>query len=178
MWHRVPVATTRLLGIDDVPALTELLARNRDFLEPWEPTRAEEFFTEEIQAVIVEEALEAYDAGTMVPLAILDTDGALAGRLNLNGIVRGAFQSTAMGYWVSQDRNGQGLATRAVQEAVGLAFGELGLHRVQAETLLHNEPSQRVLARAGFTHYGLAPKYLKIAGRWQDCLLFQRINEE
>ncbi|GAA0325518.1 GNAT family N-acetyltransferase [Kineococcus aurantiacus] len=39
-----------------------------------------------------------------------------------------------------------------------LAFKELALHRVQAETLVDNVRSQRVLKRVGFTRYGLAPE--------------------
>jgi ribosomal-protein-alanine N-acetyltransferase len=53
----------------------------------------------------------------------------------------------------------------------------LRLHRAEAGTLVHNIGSQRVLERNGFARYGLAPKYLRIAGRWQDHVLFQRINE-
>ena len=49
-----------------------------------------------------------------------------------------------------------------------VAFGELGLHRLQAETLLDNVASQKVLERNGFVRIGMAPTYLKIAGRWQD----------
>jgi ribosomal-protein-alanine N-acetyltransferase len=99
----------------------------------------------------------------------------VAGRINLNNIVRGAFQSCSAGYWVSQSANGRGLATAAVGEMTELAFGEFGLHRVEAATLLNNTRSQRVLERNGFARIGLAPNYLNIAGRWQDHLLFQRI---
>ncbi len=66
-----------------------------------------------------------------------------------------------------------GLATAAVREIVAVAFGELGLHRVQAGTLPHNAGSQRVLERNGFARIGVAPAYLSIAGRWQDHVLFQ-----
>ncbi|WP_369826681.1 GNAT family N-acetyltransferase [Cryobacterium sp. Y11] len=54
-----------------------------------------------------------------------------------------------------------------------LAFNELGLHRVLAETLILNVRSQRVLERVGCVRYGTAPEYLKIAGRWQDHLMYQ-----
>jgi ribosomal-protein-alanine N-acetyltransferase len=33
-----------------------------------------------------------------------------------------------------------------------------------------------VLLRNGFRAYGVAPEYLKIAGRWQDHVLFHLIN--
>ncbi len=63
-------------------------------------------------------------------------------------------------------------------EVLGLAFGELGLHRVEAATLVDNHRSQAVLARNGFTRIGFAPRYLMIAGRWQDHLLFQRLADD
>jgi [ribosomal protein S5]-alanine N-acetyltransferase len=69
-------------------------------------------------------------------------------------------------------------AAAALQAIKATAFGELGLHRIQAETLLHNVPSQRVLEQNGFTRIGLAPTYLKIAGRWQDCILYQVVNHD
>ncbi len=53
------------------------------------------------------------------------------------------------------------------------AFRELGLHRVQAETLPENTASQRALERNGFARYGFAPKYIRIAGEWRDHVMFQ-----
>jgi RimJ/RimL family protein N-acetyltransferase len=35
-----------------------------------------------------------------------------------------------------------------------------------------------VLERNGFARIGLAPTYLKIAGRWQDCVLYPVINDD
>ncbi|WP_308215262.1 GNAT family N-acetyltransferase [Pseudarthrobacter sulfonivorans] len=52
---------------------------------------------------------------------------------------------------------------------------DLGLHRLEASTLLHNVGSQRVLQKAGFRHIGMAPQYLRIAGKWQDHNLYQVI---
>lgn len=169
---------TRLLRLDDVEELTEVLCRNREFLAPWDPVRDDAYFTVPLQLEQAKAALAAHDGGTSVPLVILNGAGHLAGRLNINGIVRGAFQSAAMGYWVSQADNGAGLATAAVADAVDLARNTLGLHRLQAETLLHNAGSQRVLEKNGFSRYGMAPKYLKIAGHWQDHVLFQKILEQ
>jgi len=77
---------------------------------------------------------------------------------------------------VDSKHNGRGLGTAAVREIVDLAFGPLGLHRVEAGTLRHNIGSQRVLERNGFVRFGTAPAYLKIAGSWQDHVLYQAVN--
>lgn len=162
----------RLLRHDDAEELTEVLVKNRDFLAPWEPYRPDAFFEVGFRRNAITTFLREHEAGRMVAFVILGSGGEIAGRLNVNGITYGAFQSASLGYWVRGDMNGRGLATGAVREAVRHAFVDLKLHRVQAETLLHNQASQRVLRKAGFKPYGIAPDYLKIAGRWQDHVLF------
>jgi len=170
------VTLTRLAALDDAPVLAELLRRNRDFLAPWEPVRGEDYFTADGQRAVLQADLAQHAQGSKLPHVILDS-GSVIGRITLNGIVRGPFQSCSVGYWVSAGHNGRGFATRAVREIVRVAFEELGLHRVQAETLLHNVRSRRVLKRNGFVPIGLAPAYLNIAGEWQDMDLFQVVND-
>jgi len=111
------VAVTRLLSVDDAEELAAVVCENRDFLAPWEPLHNEAYFTVSGQRASLERALDAHARGTMVPLAIIDADGRLAGRLSINSIIRGAFQSAALGYWVSESHNGRGLAT-AVRDAL------------------------------------------------------------
>lgn len=166
----------RLITPEDAGVIADLQTRNRAFLAPWEPVRDDTYFTVVGQRADITTALERHGRGESLPLAVLDRDGEIAGRLTLSGIVRGPFLSCSMGYWLSEDRTGQGLATEAVEAAVEIAFSEMGLHRVEAGTLRSNAASQGVLGRAGFEQYGLAPAYLKIAGRWEDHVLFQRLN--
>ena len=99
----------------------------------------------------------------------------IIGVINLSGIVRGPFLSAHLGYWVDKDMTGRGIGSAAVEFALQTARNELGLHRLQASTLPHNAASQRILKRAGFEEIGLAAQYLRIAGSWQDHILFQRI---
>jgi [ribosomal protein S5]-alanine N-acetyltransferase len=170
------VSITRLASIDDAEELTAVVVANRELMAPWEPSREDSFFTVAEQRKHLERALEAYGRGVTVPFVILDEGGRLAGRITLNGVTRGALQGASVGYWVSQSHNGRGLASAALAELIEFAFGELGLHRLQADTLLNNTGSQRVLERNGFKPFGVAPTYLKIAGRWQDCLMFHLFN--
>lgn len=169
---------TRVLRLDDAPVLTALVQANRAFLEPWEPVRGEAYFTEPEQRSLIEAALAAHAAGTTHPRVILDEDGRVVGRINLNNIVRGPFQSASVGYWLDQSSGGRGLTTLAVEEIVQVAFAEEGLHRVEAGTIPENLRSQAVLQRAGFVRFGYAPRYLQIAGRYRDHILFQRLADE
>jgi [ribosomal protein S5]-alanine N-acetyltransferase len=175
-WDHERMTASRLITPGDAPVLAELQRVNREYLAPFEPARSEGYFTEAGQLAVIEQALTEHEQGRNLPKVILDDGAGVVGRITLNGIVRGAFQSCSVGYWVSQSVSGRGLATAALREIIGVAFGELGLHRMQAETLLDNVASQRVLERNGFGRIGMAPSYLKIAGRWQDMILYQLIN--
>jgi ribosomal-protein-alanine N-acetyltransferase len=168
-----PRSLLRPLERNDIPALAELTRANREFLAPTSPLRPEEHFTDEGQERAALQGLQAAENGTALPMVIADGAGNLVGTLNINSIIRGAFQSASIGYWVSQDRNGEGFASAAVAAAKRIASDQLGLHRLQAETLIANEASQRVLIKNGFIQYGQAPEYLQIAGRWQENRLFQ-----
>ena len=155
----------------DVDELARVRIANRAFLEPFEPPRPESFFTPDGQAAWLA-------SGDGLRLAILDDDGGIAGAISLSHIVRGPLQSAVVGYWVDESRNGRGLAGRALAETVELAFGELGLHRLEAGTLLDNAASQRVLRRNAFTEIGVARKHLLIGGLWRDHLLFERLADD
>jgi ribosomal-protein-alanine N-acetyltransferase len=172
----VPPFASRLVSLADVPVLAELVRANRDFMAPYEPPRSEEYFTEEGQRALVRGLLAMHAQDRTLPHVVLDEDGAVVGRITLNEIVRGPFQSCSLGYWVAEHAGGRGLATSAVRHICDVAFDDLGLHRIQAGTLVDNLRSQRVLTKCGFVRFGLAERYLRIAGRWQDHVLFQRLN--
>lgn len=169
---------TRLLQLGDAERLADLVQRNRSYLAPWEPVRPERYFTLEGQREVVSESLDRYRDGFHVPHVVLDNAGVVVGRINLNNVVRGAFQSASVGYWVAEEAAGHGLATAAVADMVHVAFMEQGLHRLEAGTVPDNIRSQRVLLHNGFVSFGLAPRYLSIAGRWQDHVLFQRLADD
>lgn len=168
--------TTRLISLDDAVELGELLRVNRAFLAPWEPVRDDAYFTVEGQRGVIRAALEQHAQATALPHVIVD-EGRLVGRVTLSGIARGPFQSCNLGYWISAADNGRGLATAAVGAIVRVAFEQLGLHRIEAGVLPRNIGSQKVLERNGFTRFGVAERYLCIAGEWQDHAMYQLLAD-
>jgi len=58
--------------------------------------------------------------------------------------------------------------TEALQEAIAFLFEEWKLHRIEANINPDNQASLRVVEKLGFYNEGLAKKYLKINGKWED----------
>ncbi|MEV6582497.1 GNAT family protein [Streptomyces sp. NPDC051582] len=166
----------RGIEVGDAAGLADVLARNRAFMAHVEPWRSEVFYTEAGQAARIEALLAEGAAGRQASYVLVEAgSGAPVGTINLGSIALGPLRSGGVGYWVDRAWHGRGLATAAVEEVCRIARDEIGLHRVEAGTLVDNLASQRVLAKAGFERYGLAPRYLHINGAWRDHVLFQRI---
>ena len=87
-------------------------------------------------------------------------------------IVRRAAQFCFLGFAQAESEQGNGYMTEAVNTVIPFAFDHLRLHRVEAACLPSNVASIRLLGRCGFSEEGLARRYLKINGRWEDHLLF------
>lgn len=95
-------------------------------------------------------------------------DDAVVGVVNLNEIVRGAFQSAYLGYYGFAPHAGQGYMTEGLGLVLRHAFRDLGLHRLEANIQPGNRASRALVRRLGFRREGFSPRYLRIGGRWRD----------
>lgn len=173
--------TLRLPELTDVPALRALMAHNAAHLRPWSPAPPPDLdplAPRELRGLLERQREEWLLDRTYAFVLESRRDGALIGRMTLSQVVRGPLQGANLGYWIAEAHQGQGLTTEAAHAVVRFAFGPLRLHRVQAGTLPHNGASQRVLTKVGFREEGYARNYLRIAGRWQDHVLFAVTTED
>ncbi|MEU2618825.1 GNAT family protein [Streptomyces sp. NPDC007157] len=172
----LPGVILRPIAVGDEKPLSAAYVGNRKHLEPWEPLRPESFFTVEGQAERIDGLLRQAADGIMVPWVMeAAEDRRIVGAITLSGISLGPFCSSYVGYWVAGDQQGRGLASAALERVCEIARDVLGLHRIEASTLIDNTTSQRVLKKCGFETIGDAPQYLHINGEWRDSRLFQRV---
>ncbi|MEY4044370.1 MAG: hypothetical protein RL644_638, partial [Actinomycetota bacterium] len=124
----------RPLVAQDFAAWSEVRRRNGDWLTRWEPMRlphqpdAEE--NREVFAARCTARERERHAGTQYSFGIF-VDGAFAGEINLNNVIRGAMQSATIGYWIDRARAGNSYMSEAVVVLADFAFEELNLHRLE-----------------------------------------------
>ena len=166
----------------DVAELRALLMRNADHLRPWSPSPppgTNPLLVAELSRSISRQRREWKDGLSYIFLAELGASGGpVVGRIALTSVTRGPFQNAHLGYWIDVAHTGQGLATEAVSLALAFAFDRLLLHRLQAAVMPHNQASRRILLKRKFREEGFARRYLCIAGRWEDHLLYGLTLEE
>jgi ribosomal-protein-alanine N-acetyltransferase len=166
-----------LLDIADAPALAAMNARNRADVERVSPPQPADTYTPTGQATRITAILREVAHGARLNWTIR-VDGVIAGDISLHGIHRGPVQTANVGYLVDAAHRGRGVATAAVRLVVEHAFDRLRLHRLDAGAMPSNVGSQRVLEKAGFTRVGVMRRYLFVADRWQDHVLYEIVGPD
>jgi [ribosomal protein S5]-alanine N-acetyltransferase len=164
-------------NMDDFKSWADLRQSSRSFLEPWEPAWQEDEFSRTAfrYRLHVYNKLSNEDRGQAL-FIFSATDQALVGAINVNNIRRGVAQTATLGYWIGAGYAGQGFMADALRQLIPYCFGELKLHRLEAACLPTNQASISLLKKSGFEQEGFAKGYLKIAGKWEDHLLFARLT--
>ena len=86
--------------------------------------------------------------------------------------------SAELGYVISPDYSGMGIATEASFVMLNIAFVELGLSRVYARYMTENKASGRVMEKLGMTYEGLHRKELFVKGEFRDIIHFSILKNE
>ncbi|MDI9894977.1 MULTISPECIES: GNAT family N-acetyltransferase [Nocardiaceae] len=162
--------TLRPVRVRDAAAWSRIRTEDRAHLEPWEPSGEGSWNSRHhisswptLCSGLKSEARK----GHMLPM-VIEVDGEFCGQITTGNIVRGALRSAWIGYWVSKEVNGKGVATAALALGLDHCFGPVGLHRVEATVRPENLASQAVLRNVGFREEGLLYKYLDVDGEWRD----------
>jgi len=170
----------RTLTEDDYDEWHAVRARNRDWLVPWEPRPAGAPPAPEDRGSFVARCAareRERQLGTGYGFGIF-VEGQLVGEITLSSIQRGPFQNAFIGYWVDEERAGEGLVPEATVTVLRFAFEELRLHRVEIAIVPRNRASRRVVEKLGLREESVAQRYLEIDGRWEDHVRYAVTSEE
>ncbi|MGW2090109.1 GNAT family N-acetyltransferase [Streptomyces sp. NPDC001880] len=108
---------------------------------------------------------------------VLLPDSTPVGHIALTGqnIVNGTAQVELV---LAAEHRGHGHGTDALDALVDLAFGELPLHRLTAETHTDNAPALAVLAKSGFVREGTSRAACFHRGHRHDLAVFSLLRPE
>jgi ribosomal-protein-alanine N-acetyltransferase len=171
----------RPLVPQDFNAWSEVRRRNGEWLTSWEPLRLPHHPDPETNREVFAARCGSRDrerlAGSQYAFGIF-IDGAFAGELNLNNVVRGAMQSATIGYWIDRARAGRSFMSEAIVVLAQFAFEELNLHRLEICIIPRNSNSRRVVEKLDIREEGIAQLFLEINGAWEDHMRFGITVEE
>lgn len=155
-------------------------AKNRKFLEEFEPVREQEYYMEEYQERVLAAQTKDFDdiRSCRFYISLYDNPEEVIGFIALNGIVMGSFCSCYLGYQLDLEHRNSGYMTEATNRIVEYAFHELGLHRIEGNVMPRNKASIAVALKCNFEYEGISRKYMKINGVWEDHAHYVRLNED
>lgn len=176
---RVPVLETERVRLrpyrdDDVEAMFALYSDPRVMrywsFPPWtERSQAEQYLAR---------AWAAMEAGEIFPWAIADRDSdTLIGALTFFSLHREQ-RRLEVGYSLSPDYQGRGVAAEALRCAISFGFDTVGLVRIEADIDPRNEASWRLLERLGFVREGLLRKRWRVNGEICDTAFYGLLPED
>lgn len=169
----------RVPETSDYEGWAALRLESRAFLTPWEPAWPQDDLTRAAFRARVKRYIRDIESDAAYPFFVFRAeDDVLMGAITLSNVRRGVAQTGSVGYWIGLPFVRQGHMSAALTALVPFAFGHLHLHRLEAACIPVNQASIRLLMKCAFRQEGLARKYLKINGRWEDHLLFGRLADD
>jgi len=162
------------------PAILHFYEENKVFLEPFEPEREPNFYTRQHQRLLLKYDQQGLDESSMIRFWLFEKNNFAQpiGTISLTNIMRGVFQSCFLGYKIAEQHSHKGFMTEALFEVLHYAFSTLQLHRIEANIMPSNSASLALVRKFGFHEEGMALRYLKINGQWEDHLHMVLLNDD
>jgi len=108
----------------------------------------------------------------------LEYDGKFAGALSFHTLILEEAKAE-IGYWLTADVRGKGIATQATKILTEYCFDTIGFHRIEAIVVESNKPSLKVLSNAGYQQEGvLRDKSFQDDGTRENMIMFAAIRTD
>jgi len=150
---------------------------NVDALLPWMPWVEHEPLTLEDRGTLVRTFRAKFDAGENFFYGIFERDGSrLLGGCGLHPRVgSGALE---IGYWIVQDRWGEGLATEVAMALTRVGFERMRAERIEIRVAPDNDRSLAVPVKLGYRREGTLRAALPIGPGRESLVVFGMLEHE
>ncbi len=152
----------------------DYLIRNRAFFEEWNPSLEDAYYTLDFQRQRLRREWQQMLHRRLVRLYIFKRQDQhfehVIGDLAFSHF--NDYRSCFLGYKLDKNETNQGYMTEALDYALRFGFGQLRLHRIEANIMPRNLCSRRVVEKLGFVKDSLIQGYLQINGVWEDHIRY------
>ena len=161
--------TISILSLSDAKEIFKLVDENRIYLRktlPW----LDEVNSLDDQISYISHCISEYELNKGIMYSIL-SDRDIIGIIGLNSIDYDN-RSCGVGYWVSEEFSGKGIATRCCSKLIDPCFNDLNLHRFVLEASVENIASCRVAEKLGLRLEGVSKDREWLYDRFLDANLY------
>lgn len=160
------------------PYICEFYKENAPYFDKYELTRPNNFYTPEFHTAMSDWEWKEMQAFRCLRYYLLSKQnpGIIIGTVNVSNIRMGGLKKASIGYKIDHRYWNRGYATEACNVVLNIVFQEYGLHRLEAEILPSNTPSVHVIEKLGFIYEGIEHEAAEVNGKWEDLLLYAKLN--
>jgi len=165
--------TLRWLAPEDVRALYAVFS-DEEVNRYWDGWRMASIADAEEYLADIE---ECFRRRTLFQWGIADATNRIVGTVTLLNI-SDKHARVEIGFAIGREDWGKGLASDAAATLIRFAFGELGLHRIEADADPRNDRSLRLLEKLGFRREGVMRQRYLANGEWQDAVFLALLKAD
>lgn len=151
------------------PLIHQVVSTQREYLSQWlawPPHCTEEKHFESF----IEQSLKDYASQKSMVCSIFYQQQ-FVGNISFNSLSTSC-KKAEIGYWLSQEKQGLGIMSRAVKAMLEIAFSQLNLEVVSIAAATDNGPSRAVAERLGFELEGCLSNSENLNGRIVDHAIY------
>ncbi|WP_457667755.1 GNAT family N-acetyltransferase [Thiolapillus sp.] len=130
----------------------ELIDANREYLGRWLPWVPDTRSVADVQ-MFIQRSITGFSNMSGLVCAI-EYRGEIVGIISYNKISR-KLKKVEIGYWLAENRQGQGIMTRCCHRLIDHAFVSMDMEKVEIRVAVDNQPSRRLCERLGMTLEGI-----------------------
>ena len=168
----------RILNRNHAHMVLSFYMENQSVLEPWEPQRDNNFYTQSYQKASLTAESNLMSEGKLLRFWLFKKDHPeeIIGSICFQNMLREPYRSCSLGYKLDYRYQHHGYASEGLIKCIEIAFQEYQLHRIEAYIMENNVPSLNLIKRLGFQYEGLSYSYARIGGCWADHRRYVLIN--
>ena len=164
----------KILDPSWAPSVLNFYQINRSHIEPWEPARPDNFYTSNYQRFVLTAEQQLFLNNQAVRYYLFEKSNThkIIGSINFYHIQGSPHNTCKLGYKLASSMLHKGYATEAISFLIPRIFHEYNLYRIEADIMIDNLPSIRLIERLNFHLEGVTRGGFDVNGRREDHLKY------